>query len=116
MKETDPTSVAARQTLHQAVRKDAQQYTSSYIKPLYKEPSVLVEGKGTITADAEGRSYLDFFSGVLSTSVGHCNPEVVQRVKEKVGPNSSADAGHLGESWGGTESTRPRLPKSICST
>ena len=85
MKKIDTTGVATGKTLHQTVRKDAQQYIFSCIKPLYKEPLVLVEGKGTVATDAEGRSYLDFFSGILSTSIGHCNPQVVQRVQEQVG-------------------------------
>jgi 4-aminobutyrate aminotransferase-like enzyme len=34
--------------------------------------------------DAEGREYLDFFAGILTTSVGHCHPEVNARVQEQV--------------------------------
>jgi 4-aminobutyrate aminotransferase len=45
----------------------------------------LVEGHGTTAVDAEGREYLDFFSGILTTAVGHCHPEVVERVREQVG-------------------------------
>ena len=26
--------------------------------------------------DVEGRSYLDFFGGVLTVSIGHCHPEI----------------------------------------
>lgn len=52
---------------------------------LYKDPLVLVGGRGSHAIDAEGREYLDFFSGILTTSVGHCNPEVVERVREQIG-------------------------------
>ena len=34
--------------------------------------------------DAEGRQYLDFFAGILTTAVGHCHPEVVERVQQQV--------------------------------
>ena len=51
---------------------------------LYAEPLVLVEGKGVLVSDATGREYLDLFSGILTTSVGHCHAEVVARVQEQV--------------------------------
>jgi 4-aminobutyrate aminotransferase len=34
--------------------------------------------------DADGREYLDFFSGILTTAVGHCHPEVTARIQEQV--------------------------------
>lgn len=53
--------------------------------PYYKDPLVLVEGSGSTVTDAEGREYLDFFCGILTTGIGHCHPEVVERVREQVG-------------------------------
>jgi alanine-glyoxylate transaminase/(R)-3-amino-2-methylpropionate-pyruvate transaminase len=44
---------------------------------LYEEPLVLEEGLGVRVKDPEGREYLDLFSGILTVSVGHCNPRVV---------------------------------------
>ncbi len=54
------------------------------VKPYYDEPLVLVEGSGVEVWDADGRQYLDFFAGILTTAVGHCHPEVVARVQEQV--------------------------------
>jgi 4-aminobutyrate aminotransferase-like enzyme len=34
--------------------------------------------------DSEGREYLDLFSGILTTSVGHCNPRVVEATYEQM--------------------------------
>ena len=45
---------------------------------LYDEPLVLQEGLGVRVRDPEGREYLDLFSGILTTSVGHCNPRVIE--------------------------------------
>jgi 4-aminobutyrate aminotransferase-like enzyme len=45
---------------------------------LYDQPLVLEEGMGVRVRDPEGREYLDLFSGILTTSVGHCNPRVVE--------------------------------------
>lgn len=53
--------------------------------PYYKAPLVLVEGSGSTVTDADGREYLDFFCGILTTAIGHCHPEVVERVREQVG-------------------------------
>jgi 4-aminobutyrate aminotransferase-like enzyme len=53
--------------------------------PYYKDPLVLVEGNGSWLTDADGVEYLDFFCGILTTGIGHCHPEVVERVREQVG-------------------------------
>jgi 4-aminobutyrate aminotransferase-like enzyme len=42
----------------------------------YEEPVVLAEGKGVRVKDLDGKSYLDFFGGILTISVGHCNDAV----------------------------------------
>jgi 4-aminobutyrate aminotransferase-like enzyme len=51
---------------------------------LYDEPLVLARGAGSWVDDVDGRTYLDLFSGILTTSVGHCHPEVVARVQAQV--------------------------------
>ncbi len=51
---------------------------------LYKEPLALAEGKGVRVWDADGHEYLDLFAGILTTSVGHCNPRVVAAVTEQM--------------------------------
>jgi 4-aminobutyrate aminotransferase/4-aminobutyrate aminotransferase/(S)-3-amino-2-methylpropionate transaminase len=43
----------------------------------YKRPPVLVRGAGMHLFDADGRRYLDVFSGVSVVNAGHCNPEIV---------------------------------------
>ena len=53
----------------------------SSVKPLYAEPIVMAEAEGVWVTDADGRRYLDLFSGILSTSVGHCHPQVVSAVQ-----------------------------------
>ncbi len=42
----------------------------------YQDPLVVDRGEGMYLWDTEGKCYLDFFGGVLTVSVGHCNPEV----------------------------------------
>ncbi len=55
------------------------------VKPLYDEPLVLESGDGVRVRDVDGREFLDFFSGILTTSVGHCHPDVVRRITEQLG-------------------------------
>ena len=50
----------------------------------YEEPIVLAEGKGTRLTDVDGKSYLDFFGGILTVSVGHCNEKVNTAVKAQI--------------------------------
>ena len=54
------------------------------VKPYYQDPLVIAEASGVEVVDAEGRRYLDFFGGILTTSVGHCHARVVERVQEQV--------------------------------
>lgn len=44
----------------------------------YRKPVMIVEGKGQYLFDETGRRYLDGFGGIVTVSVGHCHPEVVQ--------------------------------------
>jgi alanine-glyoxylate transaminase / (R)-3-amino-2-methylpropionate-pyruvate transaminase len=46
----------------------------------YEEPVILSEGAGARVRDVEGRDYLDFFGGILTVSLGHCQPQVVEAI------------------------------------
>jgi len=69
----------------QAVKSGHREFLFPCAPPLYDDPLVLVEGDGTRVIDSEGREFLDFFSGILTTAVGHCHPEVVDRVRAQLG-------------------------------
>jgi alanine-glyoxylate transaminase/(R)-3-amino-2-methylpropionate-pyruvate transaminase len=47
----------------------------------YKEPLMIVEGRGQYVWDEKGRRYLDGFAGIVTVSVGHCHPHVVAAAK-----------------------------------
>jgi 4-aminobutyrate aminotransferase/4-aminobutyrate aminotransferase/(S)-3-amino-2-methylpropionate transaminase len=44
----------------------------------YQRPPVLVRGEGAYLFGADGRRYLDCYSGVSVVSAGHCNPEITE--------------------------------------
>ncbi|HBC74884.1 MAG TPA: aspartate aminotransferase family protein [Candidatus Wallbacteria bacterium] len=50
----------------------------------YEEPLALVSGKGNYVYDAEGNEYLDFFGGILTVSVGHCNETITNKTIEQL--------------------------------
>ena len=43
----------------------------------YKKPLMLVQGRMQYVWDESGRRYLDALGGIVTISVGHCHPEVV---------------------------------------
>lgn len=65
---------------NQAVYREHEELVFPCVKPAYREPLALVEGKGVHVTDANGKTYLDMFAGILTTSVGHCHQEVVERI------------------------------------
>jgi 4-aminobutyrate aminotransferase-like enzyme len=50
----------------------------------YKQPPVLVRGEGVYLFDANGRHYLDCFSGVTVVNAGHCNSEIIAAAVEQM--------------------------------
>ena len=57
-----------------------------YLMRTYKRaPVEFVRGEGARLWDSEGKEYLDFLGGISVCSVGHCNPEVVEAVREQAG-------------------------------
>ncbi|MEO8099154.1 MAG: aspartate aminotransferase family protein [Acidobacteriota bacterium] len=50
----------------------------------FKEPLLLTKAKDQYVWDADGNQYLDFFGGIVTVSVGHCNDEVNKKVKEQM--------------------------------
>lgn len=49
----------------------------------YKTPLVVTRAKNQFVWDADGNQYLDFFGGIVTVSVGHCNDEVNRKVHEQ---------------------------------
>jgi 4-aminobutyrate aminotransferase len=50
----------------------------------YKDPLVVTRAKDQFVWDADGNQYLDFFGGILTVSVGHCNDKVNAAVHAQV--------------------------------
>jgi 4-aminobutyrate aminotransferase len=50
----------------------------------YREPLVLTRAKDQFVWDADGNQYLDFFGGILTISIGHCNERVNAAVHAQI--------------------------------
>ncbi len=61
-----------------------EQYLSPGLFHIYKEPLMIVEGNMQYLWDETGKQYLDGFAGIVTVSVGHCHPRVVERVQRQV--------------------------------
>jgi 4-aminobutyrate aminotransferase-like enzyme len=55
----------------------------SCIANYYDEPLVVDHAKGTSVYDSEGKEYLDFFGGIVTISVGHCNEKVTGAIQKQ---------------------------------
>ena len=63
---------------------EEQQLESAYVMGTYaRKPVELVRGRGMQVEDSEGRTYLDFVSGVGAVSLGHCHPALVSAIEEQ---------------------------------
>ena len=51
----------------------------------YGKPAItLVQGKGIVVTDADGKSYLDFLGGIATSILGHAHPAIVKAVTKQV--------------------------------
>jgi len=50
----------------------------------YQEPLVVARAKDQYLWDADGNQYLDFFGGIVTVSVGHCNDQVNAEVHRQL--------------------------------
>ncbi len=61
------------------------QYLTPGLITYYREPLLIVEGHMQYLWDETGKQYLDAFAGIVTVSVGHCHPKIVEKVREQVG-------------------------------
>lgn len=55
----------------------------SCVANYYDEPLVVDHAKGAYVYDSEGKEYLDFFGGIVTISVGHCNEKVTGAIQKQ---------------------------------
>ncbi len=71
--------------VHSALAERYRAVLPSWVAPLYAEPIAIDRGDGGYVYDLEGNRYLDFFGGVLTTMIGHNQPDVTAAVQAQAG-------------------------------
>src|SRR3954470_2103828 len=61
------------------------QYLTPGLITYYRDPLMIVEGHMQYLWDETGRRYLDAFAGIVTVSVGHCHPAIVEKVRAQAG-------------------------------
>src|SRR3954470_3292505 len=56
----------------------------NWVTLYYDEPIEIVSGKGSRVTDSEGRSYLDFFAGIVTNTLGYDVAEVREAVERQL--------------------------------
>ena len=59
-------------------------YLVPCVSNYYKEPLILDRGKGRYVYDIDGKEYLDFFGGIVTISLDHCDDETTSRTYEQM--------------------------------
>jgi 4-aminobutyrate aminotransferase-like enzyme len=68
----------------QAVIERHEQYLWPAVTNYYENPLVADHASMQYLWDIEGNRYLDFFGGIVTIGIGHCNPKVTSKIKEQV--------------------------------
>ncbi len=68
-----------------SIMDDYQEYVFPAVTPYFGDHPLIIErAKDQYVWDNEGNRYLDFFGGVLTISVGHCNDEITARTIQQL--------------------------------
>src|ERR1022692_4744683 len=78
---TQPKATSSRS--EEVIRKH-KEYLWPAVTNYYREPLVADHASMQYLWDIEGNKYLDFFGGIVTVGVGHCNPQVTSKIKAQV--------------------------------
>ena len=75
---------AAQESVGRSVLDKHREYMLPAVANYYQEPVALESGSGARVRDFDGREYLDFFGGILTISIGHCDERVNAPLKAQL--------------------------------
>ncbi len=79
-----PASQLARSARSEEVVAKHKKYLWPSVTNYFQQPLVADRGEMQYLWDLDGNKYLDFFGGILTVSVGHCNPKITGKVNAQV--------------------------------
>src|SRR6478672_11990489 len=66
------------------INRKQKEYIFPSVTTYYSDPLPMDHALMQHVWDVEGKKYLDFFGGIVTISVGHCNPRVTSRMKAQI--------------------------------
>ncbi|KAK2117729.1 alanine--glyoxylate aminotransferase 2 [Saguinus oedipus] len=76
------------------------EHLSPVVTAFFQKPLLLHQGHMEWLFDAEGNRYLDFFSGIVTVSVGHCHPNSLPKRGAHSGKGREGEDRRLSEKHG----------------
>ncbi len=84
MDTTDINTGAKNNLSSEEILSKHKEYLFPSVVNYYSKQLAIDRGEGMYVFDPEGNKYLDFFGGILTVSVGHCNPKVTDKIAEQI--------------------------------
>src|SRR5438105_15551105 len=78
------TQVAAGKMTREEIIRKQKQYIFPAISTYFSDPLPLDRGYMQHVWDVDGNKYLDFFGGIVTVSLGHCNPKITEKTKAQI--------------------------------
>jgi 4-aminobutyrate aminotransferase-like enzyme len=78
------TTPKMRESRSEEIVRKHKQYLWPAVANYYQQPLVADHASMQYLWDIEGNKYLDFFGGIVTIGVGHCNPKVTSKIKAQV--------------------------------
>src|SRR5437763_2682362 len=81
---TPTATTNSSQLTRQEINQKQKEFIFPSVTTYYSDPLPVDHALMQHVWDVDGKKYLDFFGGIVTISVGHCNPRVISRTKEQI--------------------------------
>src|SRR5437870_6669971 len=78
---TPTATTNSSQLTRQEINQKQKEFIFPSVTTYYSDPVPMDHALMQHVWDVDGKKYLDFFGGIVTISVGHCNPRVISRTK-----------------------------------
>src|SRR5438874_8202024 len=98
---TPTATTNSSQLTRQEINQKQKEFIFPSVTTYYSEPVPMDHALMQHVWDVDGKKYLDFFGGIVTISVGHCNPRVISRTKSRSTACSTSPLVFLMSRWSG---------------
>src|SRR5438093_486543 len=81
---TPTATTNSSQLSRQEINQKQKEFIFPSVTTYYSDPVPMDHALMQHVWDVDGKKYLDFFGGIVTISVGHCNPRVISRTKAQI--------------------------------